>query len=118
MISSKQLARFGESHLEEAVLDVLLEVRHEEECIGAAEISRRTCFLPGFRRQGEIRTHEHEQRDHVGHTDQVAKEPEKLNVANRRTSEAVTTEDVTLGDSYISTLHNRLASACTGGNRQ
>lgn len=40
-IRPKQLARLGEFHLEEAILDVLLEAAHEEECIGAAEISRR-----------------------------------------------------------------------------
>ena len=42
MIRPKQLARMGEFHLEEAILDVLLEARHEEECLGAAEISRRS----------------------------------------------------------------------------
>ncbi|WOV91735.1 MAG: hypothetical protein R1F54_03565 [Candidatus Zeuxoniibacter abyssi] len=31
----------GEFYLEEAVLDVLLEVKHENMCIGAAEISKR-----------------------------------------------------------------------------
>lgn len=40
-IRPKQLARLGEFHLEEAVLDVLLDARHEDECIGAAEISKR-----------------------------------------------------------------------------
>jgi hypothetical protein len=40
-IRPKQLARLGEFHLEEAVMDVLLEARHENECIGAAEISQR-----------------------------------------------------------------------------
>jgi len=40
MIRPKQLARLGEFHLEEAILDVLLEARHEELCLGAAEISR------------------------------------------------------------------------------
>ena len=40
-IRPKQLARMGTFHLEEAVLDVLLEAKHEGECIGAAEISRR-----------------------------------------------------------------------------
>lgn len=40
-VRPKQLARMGEFHLEEAVLDVLLEAAHEGECIGAAEISRR-----------------------------------------------------------------------------
>ena len=40
-IRPKQHARMGEFHLEEAVLDVLLEAKHESNCIGAAEISRR-----------------------------------------------------------------------------
>lgn len=40
-VRPKQLARLGEFYLEEAVCDVLLEARHEGECIGAAEISRR-----------------------------------------------------------------------------
>lgn len=40
-IRPKQLARLGEFHLEEAVMDVLLDARHEDECIGAAEISKR-----------------------------------------------------------------------------
>lgn len=40
-IRPKQLARLGEFHLEEAVMDVLLEAAHEDECIGGAEISRR-----------------------------------------------------------------------------
>ena len=31
----------GEFQLEEAVLDVLLDALHENECIGAAEISKR-----------------------------------------------------------------------------
>jgi len=50
MIRPKQLARMGEFHLEEAVLDVLLEARHEGECIGAAEISKRAGV---FRESGE-----------------------------------------------------------------
>ena len=41
-IRPKQFARIGEFHLEEAVLDVLLEAKHESECLGAAEISKRT----------------------------------------------------------------------------
>ncbi len=40
-IRPKQFARMGEFHLEEAVLDVLLEAKHESECLGAAEISKR-----------------------------------------------------------------------------
>ena len=41
-IRPKQHARMGMFHLEEAVLDILLEARHEGDCIGAAEISRRS----------------------------------------------------------------------------
>lgn len=41
-IKPKQMARFGEFLLEEAVLDVLLAARHKDECIGAAEIGKRT----------------------------------------------------------------------------
>ena len=41
-IRPKQYARMGEFYLEEAVLDVLLEARYKEKCIGAAEISRRS----------------------------------------------------------------------------
>lgn len=40
-IRPKQHSRMGMFHLEEAILDVLLEARHEGECIGPAEISRR-----------------------------------------------------------------------------
>ena len=40
-IPPEQHGRTGVSHLEEAVLDVLLEAKHEGDCIGAAEISRR-----------------------------------------------------------------------------
>ena len=40
-IRPKQHARIGEFHLEEAVLDVLLEAKHEGACIGGAEIGRR-----------------------------------------------------------------------------
>ncbi len=32
----------GEFHREEAILDVLLEVRQEDQCLGVAEISKRT----------------------------------------------------------------------------
>ena len=49
-ISPKEHARMGVSHLEEAVLDVLLEARHEGNCIGPAEISRRAGI---FRERGE-----------------------------------------------------------------
>ena len=37
----KQTARVGEFHLEEAVLDGLLEAYHQDECLGPSEISRR-----------------------------------------------------------------------------
>ena len=37
----KQHGRVGMFHLEEAVLDVLLEAKHKDECLGAAEISKR-----------------------------------------------------------------------------
>lgn len=40
-IRPKQHARIGEFHLEEAILDVLLEAKHEKQCIGAAEVGRR-----------------------------------------------------------------------------
>ena len=40
-IRPKQLSRMGQFYLEEAILDVLLEAKHERECIGPAEISRR-----------------------------------------------------------------------------
>ncbi len=40
-IRPRQMARLGEFHLEEAILDVLLDAQHGNECIGAAEISRR-----------------------------------------------------------------------------
>lgn len=40
-IRPKQFARIGEFHLEEAILDVLLEAKHESKCIGPAEISKR-----------------------------------------------------------------------------
>ena len=40
-VRPRQLSRMGQFYLEEAVLDVLLEAKHEGECIGAAEISRR-----------------------------------------------------------------------------
>lgn len=49
-IRPKQNARLGMFHLEEAVLDVLLEARHEGDCIGAAEISRRA----GIYREGGV----------------------------------------------------------------
>lgn len=50
MILPKQFARMGEFYLEEAVLDVLLEARHKDQCLGAAEISRRGGI---FRESGD-----------------------------------------------------------------
>ena len=41
MIRPKQFSRMGEFYLEEAILDVLLEAKHEENCFGASEIGRR-----------------------------------------------------------------------------
>ena len=38
MIRPKQFGRMGEFYLEEAILDVLLEAKHENECLGAAAI--------------------------------------------------------------------------------
>ena len=46
-IRPKQLARIGEFHLEEAVLDALLGARHENECLGPAEISKRAGIHRG-----------------------------------------------------------------------
>ena len=40
-IRPKQHARMGMFHLEEAILDILLEAKHEGECIGAAQIGRK-----------------------------------------------------------------------------
>ena len=40
-IRPKQFARMGEFHIEEAVLDVLLEAYHENECLGPKKISIR-----------------------------------------------------------------------------
>ena len=45
----KQFARIGEFHLEEAILDVLLEAKHENKCIGAADISKQAGI---FRERG------------------------------------------------------------------
>ena len=39
-VSPKQNARLGVFYLEEAVLDVLLAAKYEDECIGPAEISK------------------------------------------------------------------------------
>lgn len=50
-IRPKQHARMGQFYLEEAVLDVLLEAKHEGDCIGAADISRRAGI---FRDRGEV----------------------------------------------------------------
>ena len=50
-VRPKQHARMGMFYLEEAVLDVLLESKHEGDCIGAAEISRRAGI---FRDRGVV----------------------------------------------------------------
>lgn len=50
-VRPKQLARMGQFYLEEAVLDVLLEAKHEGECIGPAEISRRVGI---YRERGDV----------------------------------------------------------------
>ncbi len=50
-IRPKQHARMGQFYLEEAVLDVLLEAKHEGDCIGAADISRRAGI---FRDRGDV----------------------------------------------------------------
>ena len=50
-IRPKQLARIGEFHLEEAVLDVLCESHPEGYGLGAAEISRRAGI---YRRSGVV----------------------------------------------------------------
>ena len=50
-IRPKQHARMGTFYLEEAVLDVLLEARYENECIGAAAISKRAGI---FRERGDV----------------------------------------------------------------
>ena len=52
-VRPRQLARMGQFYLEEAVLDVLLEAKHEGECIGAAEISRKAGI---YRERGVIDT--------------------------------------------------------------
>lgn len=49
-IRPKQLSRMGQFYLEEAILDILLEARHERECIGPAEISKRAGI---FRDRGK-----------------------------------------------------------------
>ena len=50
-IRPKQHARMGMFLLEEAVLDVLLEAKHQGDCIGPAEISRRAGI---FRDRGDV----------------------------------------------------------------
>ncbi len=50
-IRPRQHARLGMFYLEESVLDVLLESKYEGECIGAAEISRRSGI---FRSRGDV----------------------------------------------------------------
>lgn len=50
MIRPKQFSRMGEFYLEEAILDVLLEARHEHQCLGPAAISKRAGI---FRERGK-----------------------------------------------------------------
>ena len=50
-IRPKQHARMGMFYLEESVLDVLLESKHEQECLGPAEISKRSGI---FRERGIV----------------------------------------------------------------
>ena len=50
-IRPKQFARIGEFHIEESILDVLLEAKHEDVCMGAAEISQRA----GIFREGGVK---------------------------------------------------------------
>ena len=49
-IRPKQLSRMGQFYLEESILDILLEAKHEGECLGPAEISRRAGI---FRDRGK-----------------------------------------------------------------
>ena len=49
-VRPKQFARMGEFYLEEAILDVLLEAKHEGHCLGPAEISKRA----GIYRKGGV----------------------------------------------------------------
>ena len=50
-IRPKQHARMGMFYLEESVLDVLLESKYEQECLGPAEISKRAGI---FRERGSV----------------------------------------------------------------
>ena len=50
-IRPKQHARMGHFHLEKAVLDVLLEAKHEGDCLGPAAISRRAGI---YRERGKV----------------------------------------------------------------
>lgn len=47
-IRPKQMARIGQFYLEESILDILLEARHENQCLGSAEIGKRA----GIYREG------------------------------------------------------------------
>lgn len=57
MIRPKQFARMGEFYLEEAILDVLLEAKHQGQCIGAAAIGKRTGIFgkSGDEKKGEVK---------------------------------------------------------------
>ncbi len=50
-IRPKQHAWMGQFHLEEAALDAWLETKQEDNCIGSAEISRRSGI---FRERGDV----------------------------------------------------------------
>ena len=47
----KEFAKMGEFYLEKAILDVLLDMKYRNQCIGAAEISRKSGI---YREPGEI----------------------------------------------------------------
>lgn len=52
-MNPQEKARLGEFHLEEAILDVLLEAFHSaQDCLGPAEISRRAGV---FRERGTVK---------------------------------------------------------------
>ena len=50
-IRPEQLSRIGEFYLEKAILDILLEAKHKQQCIGAAKISERAGI---FRDRGKV----------------------------------------------------------------
>ena len=50
-IRPEQFSRIGEFYLEKAILDILLEAKHKQQCIGAAKISERAGI---FRDRGKV----------------------------------------------------------------